>query len=81
MGTPKATDKVNWYLAARALESIGYAGPVTSEPFCDEIRKAIPALGAELPDPIDPERFYEMANEHLQHEGMLTISANAERKI
>jgi len=68
---PEATDRVNWYLIGKALDEIGYTGPVVSEPFGEQIRKEVPALGEGLPPAIDERRFYDLAGDHLRLCGVL----------
>ena len=73
LGDMAATDNVNWYIVARALQQVGYAGTVTSEPFCQAIRDAIAALGEGLPRAINPELFFNLTNQHLQQTGVFDL--------
>jgi sugar phosphate isomerase/epimerase len=70
-GDPLATDPINWHLIGCMLDQVNYNGPVVPEPFCRTIREAIPALGANLPEPIEPRAYYDQACDFLTHNHIL----------
>jgi sugar phosphate isomerase/epimerase len=65
------TDWVDWNLVAQALNRIDYEGPIVPEPFGEEIRKAIPALGQGLPPAMPAPQYYEFAKRHLLKNGII----------
>lgn len=71
-GLADATDDVNWHQVGCALMAVGFKGPVVPEPFGATIREHVPALGAGLPPAIEARRYYDLAWEHLNREGVLT---------
>lgn len=70
-GLMDSTDSVNWHLIGRALNEIGYQGPVVPEPFGQAIRDQVSSLGEGLPPAVEAHQYYQDAFAHLQSAGVL----------